>query len=240
MLHPLISSKVHPQWIPFLNKALLELTPDYIAYLQQHEDWLPGFTCLFAAFSEPAENVQYLLLGESPYPRTASANGYAFWDNAVHALWSPKGLSREVNRATSLRNFIKMLLVARGDLSLNTSQIAIADLDKSRYCQTATELFQHMLQKGFLLLNATPVYVANEVRWHAKQWQPFMRCLFNELKVNMPHLKVLLFGKIAAEIPEVNQFSCLKAEHPYNLSFIHNPDVLSFFTTLDLLGCYEI
>ena len=46
------------------------------------------------------------------------ANGYAFWDAAVNELWSDNGLSKAVNRATSLRNFIKMLLVTEGALSL--------------------------------------------------------------------------------------------------------------------------
>ncbi|HAT31470.1 MAG TPA: uracil-DNA glycosylase, partial [Janthinobacterium sp.] len=64
---------------------------------------------------------------EGPYPRAASATGVCFMDGAVGALWSEAGLSKPVNRATSLRNFMKMLLLADGQLALDaTSGAALA------------------------------------------------------------------------------------------------------------------
>ena len=97
----------------------------------------------------PLSSVRTILFGESPYPREGSANGYAFWDAAVENLWSDSGLSKAVNRATSLRNFIKMLLLARGDLNHDFSQPAIAQLDKSTFHRTADEFFTGLLNKGF-------------------------------------------------------------------------------------------
>ena len=77
-------------------------------------NWLPGRDHLFAAFQRDLVNCRYILIGESPYPRRQSANGIAFYDAAVDQLWSDKGLSKAVNRATSLRNIIKTALLAQG------------------------------------------------------------------------------------------------------------------------------
>ncbi|MDI9818408.1 MULTISPECIES: uracil-DNA glycosylase [unclassified Legionella] len=229
----------HPEWHDILNKALRCVDEDYLIELQQYSDWLPGIENIFAAFSVPLTKTKYILLGESPYPRLQSANGYAFWDNAVQCLWSMKGLSKEVNRATSLRNWIKMLLVARGDLKQDLSQAAIAALDKSSFCQTASEFFHSIIKKGFLLLNASLVYREGEVRLHARKWKPFMASLFEQLAICKPSVELLLFGNIAKEIPQTDFFTCLIAEHPYNLSFITNSNILEFFKPLDLLNCHE-
>lgn len=231
--------KTHRQWHDMLDKALDCVDQEYLANLQQDAAWLPGKDKLFAAFNCPPEQIKFLLLGESPYPRPQSANGYAFWDNAVGPLFSDKGFSLQVNRATSLRNLMKMLLVARGDLQEDCSQAAIARLDKSQYIQTAQQLFSGMLERGFLLLNASLVYRENQVPYHSKQWQPFMNSLFDQLAQSYPDIQLILFGKIAAQVKNAERFSCLVAEHPYNLSFINNPDVVAFFKPLDLLSYHE-
>ncbi|STX50775.1 uracil-DNA glycosylase [Legionella busanensis] len=232
-------ANTHPEWHKILKKALACMDQTYLEQIQVQTDWLPGLDKLFAAFKWPLSNIRYILLGESPYPRAQSANGYAFWDNAVQSLWSAKGLSREVNRATSLRNFIKMLLLARGDLKEDDlSQSAIARLNKSFYCQTAEQLFLNMLNKGFLLLNATLV-LSQPVRLHAKQWRPFMASILEQLAAYNPSIQLILFGYFAAQVPETALFKGLTSEHPYNISFITNPDVVDFFQPLDLLSCHE-
>lgn len=238
LIDPLIMN-THPQWHPILAKALQEVDKNYLIELKEDKNWLPGINNMFAAFSIPLDKTTYLLLGESPYPRPQSANGYAFWDAAVQNLWSPKGLSKEVNRATSLRNWMKMLLVARGDLKEDLSQVAIAQLDKSHFCETAEDFFKGLINKGFLLLNASLVFSKDGVRMHARQWKPFMNSLLDQLAIYNPSVKLLLFGNIAKEIPQTKFSSCLIAEHPYNLSFINNPQVLEFFKPLDLLTNYE-
>lgn len=232
-------TNTHPEWHGILSQALESVDKEYLLVLQGCDKWLPGLSRLFAAFSQPLYQTNYILLGESPYPRFESANGYAFWDDAVHGLWSKTGFSKEVNRATSLRNWLKMLLVARGDLQNDCSQAAIAELDKTKYWQTAEQFFNGLLKKGFLLLNASLVYSENKVPYHAKHWRPFIHNLLCQLTTIKPALQLILLGRIAEKVPEANCFSCLIAEHPYNLSFINNPKVLAFFKPLDLLTCHD-
>lgn len=226
----------HPSWHGILSKSLLTLDSSYQKALLESSFWLPGKEHMFAAFSLPLSQVNYLLLGESPYPRECSANGYAFWDAAVDSLWSKTGLATAVNRATSLRNFIKMLLHARGDLNKDFSQAAIATLDKHSYVKTADELFQNMLSRGFLLLNASLVFRDGKVPQDAAAWQPFISCLLESLAKKRPDITLILFGKIAQKYIHMTQLSSLVAEHPYNISFIQNRAVIEFFKPLNLLA----
>jgi uracil-DNA glycosylase len=226
----------HPEWHELLINALEVMDESYLASLLSGEDWLPGISCLFSAFSLPLSKMSYLLFGESPYPRKISANGYAFWDNTVDSLWSTQGLSKAVNRATSLRNFIKMLLVARGSLTTDTSQQAIALTDKSGLVNTAQQFFEGMMQKGVLLLNASLVYTEGEVPYHARHWMPFMRSLLEQLASIKPTVQLILLGKIAGRLPPNNLAVGLIAEHPYNISFITRSHVIEFFKPLDLLS----
>lgn len=229
--------QAHPEWHVMLRRALGVMDPSYLDALQSSNHWLPGLTSLFAAFSVPLSSTHYILLGESPYPRAQSANGYAFWDDSVQSLWSPTGLSKEVNRATSFRNLIKMLLFARGDLVIGDfSQAAIAMLDKNPYQQTAQQLFAAFMNKGFLLLNASLVYSEDNVPYHARQWRPFIHNLLNQLAEHNSSLKLVLFGRIATQIPPTKLLPGLLAEHPYNISFITNPAVVAFFKPMDLLA----
>lgn len=235
ILDHIFISQVHPEWRDAIREAYTKLDPLYLQTLNMQSHCLPRPDQLFAAFSMPLSSMRYILLGESPYPRVQSANGYAFWDAAVGSLWSDKGLSKEVNRATSLRNLIKMLLVARGSLSHDFSQDAIAKLDQSSFVQTGSALFERMMSLGFLLLNASLVYSDGQVNHHAKQWRPFIQCILEWLVQHKPSVELILFGKIANNLPKTALPIALKAEHPYNLTFITNPNVIDFFKPMDIL-----
>jgi uracil-DNA glycosylase len=243
MIQSLSFKTVHPSWHAMLDHALQQVDPHYLTHLIEHTEWLPGLEQLFNAFSLPRSETRFILLGESPYPRAASANGYAFWDAAVTQLWSDSGLSKPVNRATSLRNFIKMLLISEGLLTAEqTSQVAIAALNKTQLVQTAEELFQNLLKKGFLLLNATLVLSPQGVRQDAKAWKPFLIALLQALAQEPQRPTLLLFGNVAKtleELPSVTAFERILSEHPYNISFITNPTIQAFFGPLRLLRNYE-
>lgn len=230
---------VDNSWQPCLKEALKKMDSTYLSKLLQDNNWLPGPEKIFNAFSIPVDHVNYVLFGESPYPRSQSANGYAFWDAAVTDIWSPSGLNKNVNRATSLRNIIKMLLIADGALNpAQTTQPDIAKLNKENYVQTNTEFFNNFINHGFLLLNASLVLQPKQVRKDALAWNPFLKEVLYFLFEKRPHIKLILFGKIAITIDKlIDHFEIkrLYAEHPYNLSFINNPLVIDFFKPLHLL-----
>jgi len=232
-------SNYHASWHDDLRLALQQMNHAYLDMLLLNTKWLPGVNHIFNALLLPKPRVTYILMGESPYPRAQSANGYAFWDQAVESLWSTNGLSKEVNRATSLRNFIKMLLVADNKIAKNNAtQPEIAKLDKSNLIKTNTALFNNLICHGFLLLNASLVLSDGAVAKEAKQWQPFLYTLLNNLSHSQPNIELILFGKIAQDF---NKLGLLKdhkrliAEHPYNVSFISNQAVIDFFKPFNLL-----
>jgi uracil-DNA glycosylase len=233
------TSVIDPSWLPLVQSAFEAVSPDYKRSLLENPNWLPGPDALFNAFSLPLTQLKVILFGESPYPRAISANGYAFYDASVDSLWSESGLSKAINRATSLRNILKMLLLAEGALAADDlSQPAIAALDKSKFIQTLPQLFAALERHGFLLLNASLVLSEKPVQVDTKAWQPFMAKLLALIAERTPKTELLLWGRLAQVIdnfPASHNFHRHYAEHPYNLSFIHNPEVLAYFKPLHLL-----
>jgi uracil-DNA glycosylase len=232
-------NSIHSSWLPYIEKGLGKMDEFYLRNLVNTNDWLPGADKIFRAFSLPLDQINYVLLGESPYPRSQSANGYAFWDQAVTQLWSETGLSKEVNRATSLRNIIKMLLIANGYLKKNqTSQNDIADINKHSLVKTNQEFFTNFLDHGFLLLNACPVLPSDSLHKHARAWQVFIKEIIIGLTHYNQNVEFIMLGNIAKQMnPLLQGIDCKKfyAEHPYNISFITNDQVLRFFAPFNLL-----
>lgn len=236
--HPLMTRSIHPSWQHCFSEAISQVDSKYLQKLESTNDWLPGFDKIFNAFSLPLTKVNYVLFGETPYPRKISANGYAFWDANINDLWSSTGLSTAVNRATSFRNIIKMLLVAEKVLDpKHPTQENIVKINKQAFVSTNQELFTNLLNHGFLLLNASLVLSANSKMNDAKAWLPFLRVLLNCVLNERPAIKLIIFGKIANVIHTQVKWgsNVLCAEHPYNHSFINNSDVRSFFEPLHLL-----
>jgi len=243
----------HPSWhTAILNglQAMHAADPEYFPNLCSAE-FLPTEGRLFAAFQQPVSEIRYVLIGEGPYPRAESATGVCFMDGAVSSLWAEdgSGLSKKVNRATSLRNFIKMLLVASGDLDeTHTSGEAMAVVaaaalnDEQMFIRKLADLQENMHRQGFLLLNATLVFRDSVAPVKdGKAWQPFLQVIFSCLSeqrsaASLPSL--VLWGKIAEQlkrIPEAARFPHILAEHPYNLSFIKNREMQDFFRPMQLL-----
>ncbi|MEO7030782.1 MAG: uracil-DNA glycosylase [Herbaspirillum sp.] len=244
---------VHPSWQPTLHAglvAIVQQTPTYLPLLAE-ADYLPTAGRLFAAFRQPLDQVRYVLMGEGPYPRAASAIGVCFMDGAVDTLWSAQGLSKPVNRATSLRNFIKMLLVASGALdSDHCSGDALAPVaatalaEGADWIQTLFALQHNLENHGFLLLNATLVYRSDVRPVHdAQAWRPFMQVILTALAQHAERQQrtlptLVLWGKIAEALKKldgVERFPKAISVHPYNLSFITNPVMQSLFGPLRLL-----
>jgi len=235
----------HPSWRPALERGLHAVAAADPAYLPAlaADTYLPTRGRLFAAFAQPRDAVRYVLVGEGPYPREDSATGVCFMDGAVGALWSEAGLSKQVNRATSLRNFMKMLLVADGQLQEgDTGGAAMAPVAAraradAHTIQTLPELQANLTARGFLLLNAALVFRAHVAPVKdAKAWKPFLQTVLAELAAVKPVL--VLWGKIAEQLqalPEAAVLPQAAAEHPYNLSFIGNKDMQALFGPMQLL-----
>jgi uracil-DNA glycosylase len=250
-------SLAHESWRPLLMRgleAVADADPAYLPSLVQGH-YLPTEGRLFAAFTLPLDAVRYVLVGEGPYPREQSATGVCFMDGAVESLWSEKGLSKQVNRATSLRNFMKMLLVADGLLDGdNASGDAMAHISLraraigSPFVQTLTELQANLTRHGFLLLNASLVYRSEvpPVR-DARAWRPFLQVVLEGLadrsqSAGRPLPTLVLWGKIAEQLSTLEvttRFPKAVSEHPYNLSFIGNRTMQALFGPMHLLKKQE-
>ncbi len=243
-----------PSWHSILLRALEAVNAADPAYLPAlaASDYLPTQGRLFAAFRQPLQEIRYVLVGEGPYPRAQSATGLCFMDGAVGALWSEKGLSKEVNRATSLRNFMKMLLVAEGSLRLEACNgealaqaSARARAPGSGYCQTLAEIEGSLHAHGFLLLNASLVYRPEVPPLKdGRAWKPFFQIVLDALaeRPGMQAPTLVLWGKVAELVSGLHgaeRFPKLVAEHPYNLSFIGNTGMQEFFARLRLLHCRD-
>lgn len=249
-----------PSWHAALRAGLAAIERDTPGYLNQlvSSEFLPQSHRIFAAFSQPIHKVKYVLVGEGPYPRVESANGYCFMDAAVSSLWSEQeggGLSKAVNRATSLRNFMKMLLVAEQHISLEElNPESISDFARraktfgSPFVLSMQDLQTNFLNAGFLLLNASLVFRDNVApAVDARAWLSFMRVVVAALAENVRQQGqnskpcFVLWGKIAdrcmslPELGNANDFEIVRAEHPYNLSFIANRDMHALFRPLGLL-----
>lgn len=240
----------HPSWQPVLAQGLLAVAdadPDYLPALARAH-FLPTRGRLFAAFAQPLEAIRYVLVGEGPYPREDSATGVCFMDGAVDLLWSPTGLSKPVNRATSLRNFMKMLMVADGLLLPDaTGGDAVADVAQralaadSTFIRSLPELQKNLERYGFLLLNAALVFRPDVPPLkEARAWRPLLACVLEALagRKGQSAPTLVLWGKIAGwldGLPAVSHFPRAVAEHPYNLSFIQNASMQSLFGPMHLL-----
>jgi len=247
--------RADPSWHAALREglqAIAQADPGYLDQLAQ-DDYLPTEGRLFAAFAQPLARVRYVLVGEGPYPRAASATGVCFMDGAVGSLWSDKGLSKQVNRATSLRNFMKMLLVADGALHAgNTTGDALAGVAARAMAdqatiQTLAQLQHNLTEQGFLLLNASLVFRAHVAPVKdARAWKPFFETILHALATHaVRHAAtpptLVLWGKIAEQLhslPLVQDFPRAVAEHPYNLSFIEHSGMQALFGAMHLLQAH--
>ncbi len=226
-------------WDIILQEAYASLEEQYRVFLEYDREYFPSSSRYFNAFKTlPRNKVKYILFGQDPYPRKESAGGYAFIDEKVERLFSDTGLSKEVNRATSLRNFIKMALLARGDLMMDdTSQEAISQVDKTSLINSIEALRINFEKNGVLLLNTALIFTDKKSSArHVKAWRPFIASLLEALAEDAP--KLILFGTHAKELKKklaLERFKTIELEHPYNHTFIGNPKALELFGPMQLL-----
>ena len=232
--------KVDSSWKDIISYAYDGLDSKYRDFLEQDSGYFPTFENFLNVFHTlKLEDTKYILFGQDPYPRVQSAIGYAFIDGKVKDIFSKTGLSKEVNKATSLRNFIKMLLLSEGVLDENNlTQEAIAKLDKSMYISSIDELRINFERNGVLLLNTALIFTdKKDTKLHVKEFKIFMQRLLSRL--DSKKIELILFGNMAKDIkkqlPNALEFKSFETLHPYNVGFIYDKKVQDFFKPMHLL-----
>jgi len=230
---------VDVSWLPVIRDVFGALEKEYQTFLKEDKGYFPTKENFFNAFKTlPKNKVKYILFGQDPYPRVESASGYAFIDKKVPTIFSASGLSKEVNRATSLRNFIKMALVAGKNLNAeDTSQEAISRLDTTQMVDSIEALRLNFEKNGVLLLNTALIFTDKKSSAeHIRAWRPFMQALLQAIEAQKP--KLILFGAHAVELKKhlaLENFECVEMPHPYNHTFISDEKALKVFAPMKLL-----
>jgi len=232
-------SGVDESWREVLFEAFGSFDGEYLSYILGNNDFFPDRDNFLNAFKTlPLNKTKYILFGQDPYPRKESATGYAFIDGKVKEIFSQKGLSKEVNRATSLRNFIKMLLLCKGLIDENElSQEKISTIDKNGLCDNIWCLKNNFEKSGVLLLNMALIFSSkDESRMHLKRWKSFIETLLFCLKDR--DITLILFGRASKEVDKFQfsqEYKKVFFPHPYNIEFITNKEVHRFFKPMNLL-----
>jgi uracil-DNA glycosylase len=143
---------------------------------------------------------------------------------------------------------MKMLMVADGLLapdSTGSESVAVVSAQAmclgSEFIQTLPDLQHSLTEHGFLLLNAALVYRTHVAPVkEAKAWRPLLQAVLEALanRPGLPPPTLVLWGRIAQwleDLPVVDRFPRLAAEHPYNLSFIQNRTMQDLFGPMHLL-----
>jgi len=234
-----ILKEIEISWRKPIEKALFSLDDDYLEFLQKDKRYFPDIYNFLNPFKTLGLNsTKYILFGQDPYPRKESAIGYAFIDAKVKNIFSSSGFSKEVNKATSLRNFIKMLLVCENILNPDDlSQTAISNIEKTGLCQNMLALKDNFEKNGVLLLNTALIFTdKKESKYHLKKWKPFVETLLSEIENR--DIKLIFFGEAAKNIEKiksVKNFKKFKFIHPYNIEFIKNEKVHKLFKPMNLM-----
>jgi len=235
-----MTPQVDSSWQEIIEYAYSGLSAKYREFLEKDSGYFPTFSNFLNAFHTlKLEKTKYILFGQDPYPRIQSASGYAFIDKNVENLFNEKGFSKEVNRATSLRNFLKMLLLSEGYLSSDDlSQNAISKIPKDDFIDSIDELRVNFEKNGVLLLNTALVFTCKEdTKLHVKEFRVFMQRLLSRLVKHK--IELILFGEMAKDIkkqlPSALEFKTVETLHPYNIGFIHDLKVWNTFAPMKLL-----
>ncbi|NOX14810.1 MAG: uracil-DNA glycosylase [Epsilonproteobacteria bacterium] len=233
--------KVHSSWQSIVQECYDKLDVDYREFLEKDSGYFPSNENFLNAFKTlPLNKTKYILFGQDPYPREQSAIGYAFIDGMVGEIFSSSGLSKNVNKATSLRNFIKMLLVANGNLEKNnTTKEQISKIKKDDFITDIMQLKLNFEKNGILLLNTSLIFTdKKDTSFHVKQFRPFMEILLQKLEGKKTEL--ILFGNTAKEMEKrftsLKNYRLFKVQHPYNVGFIKDLSVINFFKPMNLLA----
>jgi uracil-DNA glycosylase len=237
LLFEKIKNCIDESWFDTIKASISRFDDNYVAFLLNDTGYFPKLCAAFSAFKTLKKNeVKYILFGQDPYPRVDSAIGYAFIDGRVKDIFADKGFSKEVNRATSLRNLLKHLLVCEGLLECdNLAKEAIGKIDKSGIVKSLDELRINLIKNGFLLLNMSLVFEdKSKSKQHIKEWSGFTHELLRQIESK--DITLVLLGNYAKKISDLKlNFGIFASSHPYVNSFICDKRNIEFFKGFGLM-----
>lgn len=206
----------------------------------QDKTLIPKKEKIFNGYNISVEDLKFIIVGESPYPREESATGHAFIDGGVKNIWSSEGLSKEVNKATSLRNLFKTALVADGfTIPEKTRKQDIKKIENKIFVQTMTDLHRNLNNNGVALLNMCLSLRGGKVNASdVLLWENIMDRFLLNIVIKNPNVILVLWGNIAKRVKKLNSFSYfqyIESEHPYNNSFIDNKKMQHFLKEINFL-----
>jgi len=201
---------------------------------------IPNKDYIFNGFNIPRNEIKYIIFGESPYPRIESATGHAFIDGKVKEIWGEEGLSKEVNRATSLRNLFKTALVADNFISPdNATKENIKHIKTEGFVNTMSELQHNLNNNGVALLNSCLSLREGKVqREDVNFWSVLLDRFLLKLMSENKSITLVLWGNISKRIKNMESFKYydyIESEHPYNKSFIENKKMQHFLKEINFL-----
>ena len=201
---------------------------------------IPSNKDIFNGFNIPAKDVKYIIFGESPYPRIESATGYAFIDGKVKEIWGESGLSKEVNKATSLRNLFKTALVAENIISPDkTTKPYLKNINTECFVNSMEELRVNLNNNGVALLNSCLSLRQGKVqRTDVNIWGNIIDKFLLDLFYQNKNITLVLWGNISKRIKDMDSFKYyqyIESEHPYNKSFIESKKMQSFLKEIKFL-----
>lgn len=181
-------------WENFLQKSM-DLSTFYNQldhFTKQYKTILPQKDKIFAVFNYiNPHDVNCVLYGEDPYPRATSACGVAFWDKEIIS-WNDR------TNGNSLKNILKALFVARGMATYFSKIDEVREMAVKQNYRTPPQLFEHWLDQGILLLNASLTFTsAKDKTRHFEFWKPFHKKLINALNNRKASPVYILWGSKA-------------------------------------------
>ncbi|MBD3226298.1 MAG: hypothetical protein GF313_16335 [Caldithrix sp.] len=186
--------RLPPKWESFLKEylPLNRFYTDLHNFVHGLSNVMPRREYIFhvLTYMNP-QDVQCVLYGEDPYPRTSSANGVAFWDEEIQS-WQDK------TNGSALKNILKGLMIAQGLATYDTPIADCRHIARQNRIKSPPQLFRLWLKQGVLLINASMTFSRpGDKKYHFKFWHPFHTALITALNDRQTSPFYVLWGRKA-------------------------------------------
>jgi uracil DNA glycosylase len=171
----------------------------------------------FRALNEINGEIKVVIFGQDPYPREESANGIAFFDNAIKN-WDDK-------LSPSFRNLIKNVLICESMLKTTSKIVELRNVLKKNKIISPPEWFKHTQEQGVCWLNIALTFESKDtLNKHTTFWKNIIKEIILEIIKNSKNgLVFVLWGghakKLKSFIPKDKKIKFVEANHPSVESF---------------------